>query len=66
MVTVLVVLAGLTALPRDPWWQQSRLIPVFQGVAQSIAPHLPPALRDYIDFSEAPASDLPVAPSDQT
>jgi membrane protein required for colicin V production len=66
MVTALVVLAGLTALPRDPWWQESRLIPVFQGVAQSIAPHLPAALRDYIDFSESPASDMPVATSDQT
>lgn len=54
LVTVLVVLAGLTALPRDPWWAQSRLIPVFQGIAQSIAPHLPAALHEYIDFSAAP------------
>jgi membrane protein required for colicin V production len=54
LVTVLVVLAGLTALPRDPWWHQSRLIPVFQDIAQGLAPHLPAALREYIDFSEAP------------
>jgi membrane protein required for colicin V production len=56
LVMVLVVLAGLTALPRDPWWQGSRLIPVFQGIAQDLKPHLPAALRDYIDFDAAPAA----------
>jgi membrane protein required for colicin V production len=66
LVTVLVVLAGLTALPRDPWWAQSRLIPVFQGIAQGIAPHLPAKLHQYIDFSAAPppaAGEPPTDPS---
>ncbi len=66
MVTALVVLAGLTGLPRDPWWQQSRMIPIFQGVAQSIAPHLPAALRDYIDYSAAPPAAAQIPPPDQT
>jgi membrane protein required for colicin V production len=60
LVVVLVVLAGLTALPRDPWWQGSRLIPVFQGVAQGLEPYLPPALRDYLDFDAAPAASPPI------
>jgi membrane protein required for colicin V production len=60
LVVVLVVLAGLTALPRDPWWQGSRLIPVFQGVAQQLEPHLPAALRDYLDFDAAPAASPPI------
>jgi membrane protein required for colicin V production len=51
LVTVLVLLAGLTPMPRDPWWQASRMIPMFQGIAQAAAPHLPQALREYIDFS---------------
>jgi membrane protein required for colicin V production len=59
LVVVLVVLAGLTALPRDPWWQGSRLIPVFQGIALGLKPHLPAALRDYIDFDVAPAAAPP-------
>jgi membrane protein required for colicin V production len=59
LVTVLVVLAGLTPLPRDPWWRESRAIPLFQGIAQALAPHLPVALRDYLDFSATP----PVAAS---
>ncbi|MFN9738466.1 MAG: CvpA family protein, partial [Pseudomonadota bacterium] len=54
LVTVLVVLAGLTPLPRDPWWAQSRLIPWFQGIAVGLAPHLPARLRDSIDFSAPP------------
>jgi membrane protein required for colicin V production len=59
LVTLLVVLAGLTPLPRDPWWQQSRAIPLFQGLAQAIAPHLPEGLRKYIDFSGAPGVPAP-------
>lgn len=60
LVTVLVLLAGLTPMPRDPWWQESRMIPLFQGIAQAAAPHLPQTLRDYIDFSSGepqPAAD---------
>jgi len=61
LVTVLVVLAGLTPLPRDPWWRESRTIPVFQGIAQALAPHLPAALREYLDFSAEPAPPAPDA-----
>lgn len=65
LVTVLVVLAGLTALPRDPWWQESRTIPVFQDIAQALAPHLPAALRQYLDFSAA-SPEAPPAPDPST
>ena len=33
LVTVLVLLAGLTNVPREPWWRQSMLIPYFQDAA---------------------------------
>lgn len=33
MVAMAVFLAGLTPLPSDPWWQESRYIGQFQGFA---------------------------------
>ena len=29
LVTLIVLLLGFTPLPRDPWWQQSQLLPTF-------------------------------------
>lgn len=44
VVSVLVLLAGLTTLPQDPWWQQSVLIDVFHKLAlwlrYTVAPEL--------------------------
>lgn len=33
LVAVLVLLAGLTPLPQDPWWRQSDLLHYFGGLA---------------------------------
>lgn len=33
VVSVLVLLAGMTTLPQDPWWQQSVLVDVFHELA---------------------------------
>lgn len=41
LVAVLVLLAGLTPFPNDPWWQESRLIPFFQEVALWLKSLLP-------------------------
>ncbi len=44
LVSVLVLLAGMTTMPQDPWWQQSALIDVFQKLAlwlrYTVAPEL--------------------------
>ena len=44
VVSVLVLLAGMTTLPQDPWWHQSALIDVFQKLAMwlryTVAPEL--------------------------
>jgi membrane protein required for colicin V production len=44
LVSVLVLLAGMTTMPEDPWWQQSALIDVFQKLAlwlrYTVAPEL--------------------------
>ncbi|CAM0998474.1 Colicin V production protein [Rhodanobacter sp. Root179] len=48
LVTLLVFLIGFTAFTRDPWWQQSVLLPQFQHVAVWLGQQVPPGLRDYI------------------
>jgi membrane protein required for colicin V production len=55
IVVLLVLLAGLTPFPRDPWWHDSRLLPPFQLLATRVMPWLPAILRDNIDFTGEPA-----------
>lgn len=50
IVGILVLLAGLTALPRDPWWREATLIPHFQRLAVQIRIMLPPEVADEIRF----------------
>jgi membrane protein required for colicin V production len=41
IVTLLVFLAGLTAFTRESWWQQSVLVPQFQGAAAWLGQNVP-------------------------
>lgn len=41
LVAVLVLLAGLTSVPRESWWSQSTLLPEFQTVAIWLRGFLP-------------------------
>jgi len=50
LVAVLVLLAGLTPLPADPWWQESRLIPYFQELALWLKEMLPPEVAERFQF----------------
>ena len=47
---VLVLLAGLTSLPRDPWWSQSVLLPHLVALASEIRAVLPPDMQQQIRF----------------
>lgn len=44
LVAVLVLLAGMTTMPQDPWWQESALVEVFHKLAlwlrYTVAPEL--------------------------
>jgi membrane protein required for colicin V production len=44
VVAILVLLAGMTTMPQDPWWQESALIDVFHKLAlwlrYTVAPEL--------------------------
>ncbi|MGZ4960410.1 MAG: CvpA family protein [Methylomonas sp.] len=50
LVAVLVMLAGLTPLPEDPWWKQSLLIPPFQSLAIWLKDHIPSSLAGHINY----------------
>ena len=50
VVTVVVILAGLTPLPKDSWWTESTLIPPFQLLAVWLRDHIPSGLAGYISY----------------
>ncbi len=50
LVAILVLLAGLTPFPQDPWWMQSLLIPHFQNLAVWLLSLLPPEVAEYFQF----------------
>ncbi|BAO44220.1 membrane protein required for colicin V production [Thiolapillus brandeum] len=63
LVSVLVLLAGLTPLPQDPWWNDSVLIPYFQELALWLRDLLPPEVADRFQFlAEEAARSAPVPP----
>lgn len=50
-----VLLAGLTPLPQDPWWGESRLLPTLQVMAEWATESMPPEVGEYFDFKNLPA-----------
>ena len=50
LVSIMVMLAGVTPLPQDPWWKQSLLIPPFQSFAVWLKDHIPSDLAGYIHY----------------
>jgi len=50
IIAVLVLLAGLTALPQDPWWQESLLLEHFQEMAVWLKSFLPEDIARNIEF----------------
>ncbi|NKC14990.1 MAG: CvpA family protein [Gammaproteobacteria bacterium] len=51
IVGLLVMVAGLTPLPRDPWWRASTLIPHFERLAVEIRGVLPQQVAQYLRFT---------------
>lgn len=50
VVALLVVAAGLTPLPQDPWWQESTFLPHFESVAREIRDLLPPEVAGRLTY----------------
>jgi len=59
LVLVLLLVAGLTPLPADPWWQESRAIARLMPLVEWAASYLPDSITEYLDFEpgEAPAEE---------
>lgn len=54
LVTLLVFLIGFTPFSRDPWWQESRLLPGFTGAADWLGERVPAEVARYLQ----PAAQL--------
>jgi membrane protein required for colicin V production len=52
IVGFLVLLAGLTQVPQDPWWQQSMLMEHFQKLAQMAIEFLPPDIVAHFSYAK--------------
>lgn len=50
IVMVLVLMAGLTPLPDDPWWDESLLLRHFQTMALWIRGYLPQDLAKHLSY----------------
>lgn len=64
LITAAVLFAGLTPLPQDGWWQESRLLPYFERLSQWAVTRLPENLRDYFDYAPtaSPAAEPDAGP----
>lgn len=56
LVAALVMLAGLTPFPNDPWWRESRLVGEFRGVAEWLRSLLPDDLAQRVQPGAAPTN----------
>lgn len=50
LVGILILLAGFTSVPQDPWWKQSVLIGHFQDLAMTLASFLPTDIANKIKY----------------
>jgi membrane protein required for colicin V production len=57
MIFSAVLFAGFTALPKQPIWQQSALLPTISEGALAFARYLPPSVRNYLKYPDAPPAE---------
>jgi len=50
VISVLVLLAGLTPLPQDPWWSASALIGSFQELSVWLRAQIPVGIAEYFSY----------------
>lgn len=50
MVLALIILAGFTPVPQDPWWEESRVIQGLRPLADWATQFLPEAAREFIEL----------------
>jgi membrane protein required for colicin V production len=65
LVMAFVLIAGLTALPRQDWWQNAALARPLAMAALSLAPWLPRQWADGLDYSREGRTLPRAAPADR-
>ena len=50
IVLALMLLCGLTSLPKEPFWRNALLRPVMESLALSVKPYLPGSFARYVHF----------------
>jgi membrane protein required for colicin V production len=63
LVTLVVLLLGFTAFRRDPWWNQSRLLPNFEASAHWLGDRLPAEVARYLEPIESMTKSQASPPS---
>ena len=61
LVLAIILIAGLTPIPQDPWWQQSRAIQRLMPLAEWSASYLPEYILEYLDLNPDKKADKQVA-----
>lgn len=56
IITLLVLLMGVTAYPKQAWWKDSRLMPWFESTAKTVKNMIP---QDFSNYLEHPGEVLP-------
>ena len=57
IVLVLILVAGLTPIPNDPWWQQSRAIQSLMPLARWSTQFLPDYILEHMDLEGNPQEE---------
>ncbi len=50
LVVAVTMVAGLTPVPRDPWWRESTLLPYFEALSSWTIGFLPDEIQDYFNY----------------
>ena len=61
LVLAIILFAGLTPIPQDPWWQQSRAIQSLMPLAEWTASYLPDYILEHLDINPVKKADKQVA-----
>lgn len=57
IVAVAVMLARFTPFPEDPWWQESRLLPEFERLAEWSMRYMPESVQGVLNRNESMATE---------
>jgi len=61
LVIVVLLVAGFTPIPADPWWKESRMIHSLMPLVTWAAEFLPETAREHIDFEPSEEKEAPSA-----